>query len=451
MKNSGRYQLFAPGNLGKGDFNSYRMFVETALDHVRFGGWAAQVVPAGFYGGANAMAIRERLFDEYELDRIVGFVNTNEVWFPGVAGATRFCIYAARRGGRTADFEASFFVDSVGALGEVERGRSVTLPVELVKEFSSDALAVTEVRSQLEVDLSTKMYQRHPRFGDHFSDGQRPYMREVDMGNDRELFETEPPGFPVYEGRMVDQYDHRAKGYRSGRGRSAVWEELEFTDPSKSIQPQWYVREPRLPSKVLDRVTRYRVGFCDATSPTNSRTMLAALIPPGVVCGHKVPTLVFSEAEQWRYLTWLTVANSFVQDFLVRKKVALSVTYTVLDSLPFPVFSELDAIARALIARASRLTCVGPELHGFWQNLVEAGLAKDEEYDRFGIRDSEQRADVRAEIDALVAREVFGLSREELDYVLGTFPGVERAEMREYGEFRTRSRVLRAYDTVSVG
>ena len=31
MKSSGRYRLFAPGNLGKGDFNVYRMFVETAL------------------------------------------------------------------------------------------------------------------------------------------------------------------------------------------------------------------------------------------------------------------------------------------------------------------------------------------------------------------------------------------------------------------------------------
>jgi hypothetical protein len=31
MKESGRYRLFAEGNLGKGDFNIYRMFVELAL------------------------------------------------------------------------------------------------------------------------------------------------------------------------------------------------------------------------------------------------------------------------------------------------------------------------------------------------------------------------------------------------------------------------------------
>src|SRR5262249_404348 len=49
FKTSGRYRLFAPGNLGKGDFNVYRMFVETALSIARPGGSVAQIVPEGFY------------------------------------------------------------------------------------------------------------------------------------------------------------------------------------------------------------------------------------------------------------------------------------------------------------------------------------------------------------------------------------------------------------------
>ena len=35
-------------------------------------------------------------------------------------------------------------------------------------------------------------------------------------------------------------------------------------------------------------------------------------------------------------MPWLAVANSFCIDFLARKKVALSMSMTVLDSLPFP-------------------------------------------------------------------------------------------------------------------
>ena len=36
-------------------------------------------------------------------------------------------------------------------------------------------------------------------------------------------------------------------------------------------------------------------------------------------------------------LFWLAVANSFVMDFIVRKKVSLTMTYTIMDSLPFLV------------------------------------------------------------------------------------------------------------------
>ena len=67
-KESGRYRMFAFGNLAKGDLNVYRMFVETALNGVRPNGCAAQLVPEGFYNGANAAAIRSAIFERFRLD-----------------------------------------------------------------------------------------------------------------------------------------------------------------------------------------------------------------------------------------------------------------------------------------------------------------------------------------------------------------------------------------------
>jgi hypothetical protein len=64
-------------------------------------------------------------------------------------------------------------------------------------------------------------------------------MREIDMGNDREDFENYPSGLPVYEGRMVEAFDHRAKAYVSGRGRKALWAELPFGSEAKRICAQW--------------------------------------------------------------------------------------------------------------------------------------------------------------------------------------------------------------------
>ena len=82
LKNSGVFTLYSRGNLGRGDFNIYRMFVEAALRRTRQGGFASQVVPAGYYGGANASAIRKFVFDENRLQFLVGCENKGSVFFP---------------------------------------------------------------------------------------------------------------------------------------------------------------------------------------------------------------------------------------------------------------------------------------------------------------------------------------------------------------------------------
>jgi hypothetical protein len=101
MKDSARYRLFAPGNLGKGDFNVYRMFVETAMQLTRQGGFAAQVVPGGFYGGANASAIRRELYETWDLRLVLGFINTTGAWFAGIHRDTSFSLYVGRKASTT--------------------------------------------------------------------------------------------------------------------------------------------------------------------------------------------------------------------------------------------------------------------------------------------------------------------------------------------------------------
>ena len=145
FKDSGRFRLFAPGNLGKGDFNVFRMFVETALQVSRKGGWASQVVPEGLYNGANSMAIRQELFNGFDLKRVLGFENSRGTWFPGIHRSQKFCIYNARKGGRTKSFQVAFNIRSPEQLSQVMAGECLTLPVSLVKEFSPEALAIMEL------------------------------------------------------------------------------------------------------------------------------------------------------------------------------------------------------------------------------------------------------------------------------------------------------------------
>jgi hypothetical protein len=267
------------------------------------------------------------------------------------------------------------------------------------------------------------------------------------MGNDRERFGDFDEGLPVYEGRMVDQFDYRAKAYRSGRGRAAVWEKLPFGDPGKVIGAQWHLPVEKIPGKVGDRTQRYRVGWCDVTSPNPARTLVAALIPPDTICGDKVPTLDFPASYEWAYLPWLAVANSFCVDYLARKRVSLKMSMNVLDSLPFPRLQIDDPVNVRLSRLALGLTCTGPEMTAYWNAASSRGWCEAVQGKTTppGFIEPVSRARARAEIDAIVARELFDLSVDQLATVLDTFEGLERREQKACGEFETKRLVLEHY------
>ncbi|MGV9567134.1 Eco57I restriction-modification methylase domain-containing protein [Streptomyces sp. NPDC003480] len=452
IKSSGRYRLFAKGNLGKGDFNVYRMFVESALTLTKQGGSAAQVTPSGIYNGANAQAIREELFDHWNLMLMMGLINTGEAWFRGADATMRFGAYTARRAGRTIDFTVAFQItnatDLIAALDHPHR-----LSVEVVRSQSPEALAISDTIGGIDAEVADHLYLQWPAFA-AASDGfpRRVYQREIDMGTDRDRYTDDEPGLPLYEGRMVAQYDHRAKAYVSGRGRSAVWSNLEFGDAGKAIMPQWVVPERNIPSKVKDRINRFRLGFCDVTSPRNERSLVAALIPPGVICGHSVPTIVFAEEAEWAYPLWLAAANSTCLDFLARKKVTLHMQLGVLDSLPFPRLHPGDVLLDHLASLVLRLTCTSPEMTPFWNRMAEYGWTApvlEGQVPAEAFLDDTARAEARAEIDAIVAKLLFRLRRAELEHILSTFPTLERNEQRLFGRFRTRELTLREFDRLA--
>ena len=451
MKTSGRYRLFAPGNLGKGDFNVYRMFVETALLLAGPNGAAAQITPSGLYNGANAQAIRAELFEHWSLGLVFGLINKGQHWFSGVDATTRFALYSARRGGPTVEFRVAFQVTD-----EVELAAAAADPqvvqVATVRAQSEQALAISETSGRADSAITAHLYGQWPAFGDPTAGPPtRGYAAEIHMGNDRDLFADQEAGLPVYEGRMIAQYDHRAKAYRSGRGRAAVWERLEFGRLEKAIVPQWRVPQHNVPKKLGDRHLRYRVAFCDVTAARNERSLVAALVPPGVICGDTAPNIRFELGYDWALVPWLAMANSLCVDFLARKRVALHMKWYIVDSLPFARLQLRDERLDRLAPLVMRLTCTGPEMTPFWNEMAEHGWVEpipDGTVPLNALLDDEARAQARAEIDAVVARHIYGLRRDDFRSIVSTFPTLARNEIRKLGEFRTERLVLDWFDRV---
>jgi hypothetical protein len=273
------------------------------------------------------------------------------------------------------------------------------------------------------------------------------------MGNDRNLFTTDPSGLPVYEGRMISHFDHRAKTYESGHGNSSVWSERPFGDPDKAIVPQWRVLPENVPDKLGDRCERYRLAFGDVANPRNERSFTAALVPPRVICGHTVPTIVFDAEHVWGYLPWLAVANSFVMDAFTRKKLSSPhLTFSLMDSLPFPRPKLDEPWVQQVAPVVLRLVCTAPEMTAYWNAMAQHGLCPfvpAEAVPPDALLDEASLELARAELDAIVAHDVYGLTRTELSDVLETFPVVKKRDHKAHGEYRTKRLILEAFDRLN--
>ena len=154
---------------------------------------------------------------------------------------------------------------------------------------------------------------------------------------------------------------------------------------------------------------------------------MAALIPSGVACGNKVPTILFpDDPSEDRLLVWTAIANSFVFDWMLRRVLTTTVNYFLLQSVPLPKLTK-DGLPWKKILSAAR------ELH-----LLDKAGSSRETYERM--------VQLRGDVDAEVAV-AYGLDLDDMELVLGDFPLLDRGQIALPGEVKstiTRDTVLAA-------
>lgn len=221
----------------------------------------------------------------------------------------------------------------------------------------------------------------------------------------------EDVALPLYEGRMIGQFDSSEKGWVSGKGRSAVWRDIAWE--RKLLEPQFLLGinayQARIELPWCPKMTHMSVG-----SATNSRTAIGTL-----VCGfpgsHKAPMLYAATADTAVTLT--AVYNSLAYDFLMRARVVgLGIDFHVLEQNPLLeletstiLSATITECARDLCSTTQHLSSAVLETLGAWRSRGRRRL-------RFALTASE-RLRLRAILDALVAT-AFGLQYADLKWIL---------------------------------
>ena len=254
---------------------------------------------------------------------------------------------------------------------------------------------------------------------------------------------------PLYQGVMIAHYDHRAADViRSEtalkrQNQPRYLSDAEKADPKRFPIPMYWVRE-----ELVDSSEPWRLAFCDVTSATNERTLVPAAIP-AYGSNHKVP-LIRVTAPNLDRLALLAVMSSIAFDYLVRQKLGgTSMTYFYLRQMPTPSptylqqtcpFKQTSSWTAWLAAKAIYLVSTSEDMR---DALAEGGA--DADIFRW---DPKARRAVRAEMDAACFH-LYGVDRDDVDYIMETFPIVKRKDVAEFGDFRTRRMILEVYDAMA--
>ncbi len=472
VRQCGRFPL-----TGKGDINTYAVFAELAHSIVSPTGRVGLLVPTGIATDKTNKDFFARLVNTQSLAGLYDFENKAPV-FPDVHRSYKFSVLifgGAKNKSKTADFV--FFARQMDELKS--ESRHITLSARDFKLLNPNTQTCPIFRSRRDANITKYIYKRVPvLINNSRKQGGNPwgikFFTMFHQSGAAELFHTaeklKADGFkrqgpiwkkrkqtflPLYEAKMIQMYDHRAAGViidESNWMRQGQTDEtsiVQHQNPEFTVEPRWWVNESDVRTALGERDTTRTIAFKNVTSPTNQRTMIAAFIPySGVV--HSAP-LIFISEDISTHLTACLLANlnAFAYDFVCRQKIGgVNLSYFIINQLPTfePAFykqkcpwDKKQTLEKWISVRVLKLTCTSNDMISFAEAAGFKPLVHK--------WDPAERIDLMAELDAAYFI-LYGIKRNDVEYILSTFQGLQKEAEDMFASHTTASRILANYDSL---
>ena len=479
VKESGAYPMLSGGRV-----NLYSLFVERAMNLIKPDGIVGLLTPSGICADKTAAPFFRAVSTSGRVGGLFDFENrrlgTNlPPFFPDVDSRFKFCAFIF--GGEERHFdetECAFFLHDTAAIHDTDR--CFPLAASDFARVNPNTGTAPVFRTRRDADITRRIYERHPALVDR-SKGEECKAWPVryrqglfNMTSDSDLFRTstqlEYDGFypvqgnrwkkgeklylPLYQGRMIHQFDHRANSVRVNPENlhnpylSEEVSEAQHADPSFVPNfAHWVPHEDVV--REFPESREWIISYRRLARSTDVRTMIAAL---GPFAGYEVnANIVYmsSESIPTSHVCLVANLNSIPFDYVVRQKLQGT-------TLNWYIIEQLPVIAPADYDRAFGPTTARALVHDHVLRLIYtahdmAPFARDLGYDGPPfIWNDEQRRHLRARLDALYFH-LYGLSRDDADYILDTFPIVRRHDKAAFGHYRTKAMILAYYNALAAG
>ena len=467
VRQSGRYPL-----CGKGDVNMYALFAEHNRSVLDSRGCAGFIVPGGIVTDDTTKEYFQVLLDRGALASVHHFENESHV-FKDLHHAFRFVLLTI---GESHQADLVFYARRAVDLDDQQRHFALT-PVDFATLNPNTRTSPT-FRSRRDADINLAMYRRAGVLWQEGGPDGNPwglrFLRMFDMTNDSGLFRTraelasagwrmeadrfekdEMVMLPLYEAKMIHQFDHRFGTYeaqseaQANQGKLPELDDIAHADPRRVTLSRYWVLESEVAGRLDDTWDRHwLLGWRDVTGAEKIRTTIACLIPRSAV-GNSLPLMMPSPDPQLVASLYANL-SSIPFDYCARQKGGgVHLNYFALRQLPalrpeaYGILAQWAPSVRIrdwLLPRVMELSYTAWDLKAFAEDCGDNGPPF--------IWDSERRFQLRCEIDAAFFH-LYGISQDDAAYILDTFPVLKKSETRESGEYRTKRVVLETYDALA--
>lgn len=426
-----------PG-IGEAHLDLFAAFCWRFWQTVRQGGRVGVVLPRVAMSGVPTSQWRRELLTRGEVCDLTTLVNAGRWVFPIHPQWTiALLVFAKHRTTGTVMLRGPFssMTDYVNGMS-VGNDSVAHLAADEVLAWS-DAAAIPLLSPET-AGVFIQMSKAHP-FSDTSVAGWqfRPVQGDLNQTTNRNLIVFMPgtlrsPGkVPVLTGGSFNIWDPDAGAPHAFADPATIdaflqdrrTRQINRTDGTFSgLGSKWAADPSTLPYKMA------RIAFRDVARATDSRTAIAALVPPGTALVESAPYLFRQKGSEVDEAYLLGIMSSIPFDWYARHFVELHLKFYLLATLPIPLVDPKDG----RLLRRIGSDVEGVDYRPLRNRVVEiAGslAAKDKRYSEWAkavgvkagtVKTDAQRRDLVAELDALVAL-LYGLSEEQLERVFATF------------------------------
>ncbi|AJY73058.1 class I SAM-dependent DNA methyltransferase [Borreliella afzelii] len=416
-----------------GDSNLFRYFTAFNLKLIKSGGNLTYLTPSSLWNEFSSRALRNHIFSKYKLNYIYQFENKKR--FKDVDSRFKFAIFQLSNiKESTSSFKAKFMIQSGDNLlkeitkdlkdGKGNAYKGIKLNIDQIKKLSPIQESIIEFKDNEEFSLINKIFSQFSVLNQEYIDFKRGLNTSI---NNRKslLREYNDKNFIfLYSGANIHQFNSRF---------------FTCDDAKESSKLLWIDKKDL--EKILTKDDQYqteRVFYRDIARNTDERTMISTLSPKNCYCVdsmyinyEKTPISIYKK------LFIISIFNSLVFDFIIRRFVNIHIQKSCLYQCPMPQPEEKEILSNSLYLNLVKNTSLlitknDPENFKYLLYLECFEFNKEKVDKILNLNPEDEFFKEKENENNFIVASLYSLTKEDFTTLLGDFKALKNKKGEDY-------------------